>query len=124
RWGGPAGCAGIEELVGGGALAAAAGTTHPRVFAAEALAEPLIRQLSDHAIEGWSMAIADLAVLLDPEVVVLTGGVATDAAPLLNARRRRVPELAGFQVEIRLGSLGPDAELLGADLLAVASHDG
>ena len=120
----PAGYAWIEELVGGGALATAAGGTHPRVFAADALAEPSIRQLSDNAIEGWSMAIADLAVLLDPGVVILTGGVATDAAPLLNALRRRVAELAGFQVEIRLGSLGPDAELLGADLLALAAdHD-
>jgi glucokinase len=120
----PDGYAWIEELVGGGALATAAGGTHPRVFAPDALAEPSIRQLSDHAIEGWSMAIADLAVLLDPGVVILTGGVATDAAPLLNALQRRVAELAGFPVEIRLGSLGPDAELLGADLLAVASLDG
>ena len=70
------------------------------------------------------MAIADLAVLLDPGVVILTGGVASDAAPLLNVLERRVAELAGFQVEIRLGSLGPDAELLGADLLAIAAgHD-
>jgi len=120
----PAGYAWIEELVGGGALATAAGGTHPRVFAPDALAEPSIRRLSEHAIEGWSMAIADLAVLLDPGVVVLTGGVATDAAPLLNVLQRRVAELAGFQVEIRLGSLGPDAELLGADLLARSSLEG
>lgn len=120
----PAGYAWIEELVGGGALATAAGGTHPRVFAPDALAEPSIRRVSEHAIEGWSMAIADLAVLLDPGVVVLTGGVATDAAPLLTALRRRVAELAGFRVEIRLGSLGPDAELLGADLLARASLEG
>ena len=120
----PAGYAWIEELVGGGALASAAGGTHPRVFAPDALAESSIRRVSEHAIEGWSMAIADLAVLLDPGVVVLTGGVATDAAPLLTALQRRVAELAGFQVEIRLGSLGPDAELLGADLLALAAdHD-
>jgi glucokinase len=120
----PAGYAWLEELVGGGALAAAAGGTHPRVFAPASFAEPAIRRLSENAIEGWAMAIADLAVLLDPGVVVLTGGVATDAAPLLNALQRRVAELAGFRVEIRLGSLGPDAELLGADLLARASPDG
>jgi hypothetical protein len=62
--------------------------------------------------------------MVDPAVVVLTGGVATDAAPLLDALQRRVAELAGFPTEIRLGSLGPDAELLGADLLARASIDG
>lgn len=117
----PAGYAWIEELVGGGALATAAGGIHSRVFAPAALAEPSIRRLSENAIEGWAMAIADLAVLLDPGVVVLTGGVATDAAPLLNVLQRRVAELAGFRLEIRLGELGPDAELLGADLLARAS---
>jgi len=120
----PAGYAWIEELVGGGALATAAGGNHSRVFAPAALAEPSIRRLSENAIEGWAMAIADLAVLLDPGVVVLTGGVAADAAPLFDALQRRVAELAGFQVEIRLGSLGPDAELLGADLLARTSLEG
>lgn len=120
----PAGYAWIEELVGGGALAAAAGEAHPRVFAPAALSDPAIHKLSERAIEGWAMAIADLAVMVDPGVVVLTGGVATDAAPLLNVLRRRVAELAGFPLEIRLGSLGPDAELLGADLLARAFLDG
>lgn len=120
--GAPSGYAWIEELVGGGALATAA--ANARVFAPAALGEASIRPLSENAIEGWAMAIADLAVLLDPGVVVLTGGVATDAAPLLDVLQRRVAELAGFQVEIRLGELGPDAELLGADLVARASLQG
>jgi glucokinase len=122
--GAPGGYARIEELVGGGALSAAAGEAHPRVFAPEALRDPAIRGVSDRAIEGWAMAIADVVVLVDPGVVVLTGGVAADAAPLLDVLRRRVAELAGFQTEIRIGLLGPDAELLGADLMARASLDG
>jgi Transcriptional regulator/sugar kinase len=49
----PAGYAWIEELVGGGALAAAAGEAHPRVFAPAALSDPAIHKLSERAIEGW-----------------------------------------------------------------------
>jgi glucokinase len=119
----PAGYAWIEELVGGGALAVAAGG-QTRIFAPAARADAAIQQLSERAIEGWAMAIADLVAVVDPGVVILTGGVASDAAPMLETLQRRVAELAAFPTEIRLGSLGPDAELLGADLLARASLDG
>jgi glucokinase len=125
----PEGYAWIEELVGGGALAAAAmmahggsdGTPHARTLTLAALSDPGVRPLAQRAIEGWALIIADLNVVLDLEVVVLTGGVATDAAHLLDALQRRVAELVAFAPEIRLGTLGPDAELLGADLLARAA---
>lgn len=130
----PAGYAHIEELVGGGALAASAangdvsdgtpggasdGTpATSRVLSQRAPAGPAADLLAGRAIEGWALLIADLSVLLDPELVVLTGGLAQDAAHLLEPLRRRVAELAPLPAEIRLGSVGPDAELLGADLLA------
>jgi predicted NBD/HSP70 family sugar kinase len=128
--GAPAGYAWIEELVGGGALAAAAGggaaqgrAPDRRVFAVHAGADPAIRQLVGRALEGWALIVADLSVVLDLEAVVLTGGVAEDAAHLLDPLQRRVAELVAIAPEIRLGSLGPDAELLGADLLARAAID-
>jgi glucokinase len=126
----PEGYAWIEELVGGGALAAAMmaqggsdGTPHARTLTVAALSDPGVRPLAQRAIEGWALIIADLNVVLDLAVVVLTGGVATDAAHLLEALQRRVAELVAFAPEIRLGTLGPDAELLGADLLARAALD-
>jgi len=128
---GPAGYAWIEELVGGGALAAAAEatatsggrTSDRRVFTAVARADPAIQQLAGQALEGWALILADLSVILDLEAVVLTGGVAQDAAHLIGALQRRLGELVAIAPEIRLGSLGPDAELLGADLLARAALD-
>ncbi|MDQ2934881.1 MAG: ROK family protein [Chloroflexota bacterium] len=127
----PAGYAWIEELVGGGALAAAAEvaaasdgrTSDRRVFTDGALADPAIQRLASRALEGWALIVADLSVVLDLEAVVLTGGVAQDAAHLIGALQRRVAELVAIAPEIRLGSLGPDAELLGADLLARAAID-
>ena len=127
----PSGYAHIEELVGGGALAAAgtndrtgggapagAPTTPYRVLTRGAHGGPLSESLAERAVEGWALLMADLCMLLDPELVVLTGGLAQDADYLLEPLRRRVAELAPLPAEIRLGSVGPDAELLGADLVA------
>ncbi len=126
----PDGYAWIEELVGGGALAAAAHKTKRGMIdggplaptlTVSALEDPSFQPLAQRAIEGWALIIADLSVVLDVEVVILTGGVAADAAHLLDALQRRVAELVAFPPEIQLGNLGPDAELLGADLLARAA---
>jgi predicted NBD/HSP70 family sugar kinase len=113
----PDGYAWIEELVGGGALASAAGGR--RVFgpASDAAA----RSAVDRAIEGWSLVIADLAVVIDPEVVVLVGDLAVDAADVIPRLQRRVAELVARPPEVVLGTVGPDAQLLGADLLARAA---
>lgn len=122
----PEGYAWVEEVVGGKALADAArgiGSVAERVMSAEALADPRLRPLVDRALEGWALIIADLSVLLDLEVVVLTGSVAGDAAHLLETLRQRVAELVAIPPEVVLGSLGPDAELLGADLYARAALD-
>lgn len=135
----PEGYAWVEELVGGRALATAATATrepsvqpsddgsaatgHPRILTEKAIAQPELRPIAQRAVDGWALIIADLSVLLDLEIVVLTGGVAADAEHLLDSLRRRVAELVALAPEIRLGSLGPDAELLGADLFARAALD-
>ncbi len=98
-------------------------TEDRRVLTPGAFTNPRLRPLADRAVEGWALIIADLTVVLDLEVVVLTGGVAADAAHLLEPLQRRVAELVALAPEIRLGVLGPDAELLGADLLARSSLD-
>src|SRR5205814_1724319 len=67
------------------------------------------------------LIIATVSAIVDPEIVVLTGSVAADATHLLDALRRRVAELVALPPEVVLGSLGPDAELLGADLFARAA---
>jgi len=130
----PEGYAWIEELVGGRALATAArrqasvqvpgestNGTFPRILTREAFADPALRPLGERAVEGWALIIATIAVLLDVEIVVLTGNLAADAAHLLNSLRRRVAELVATSPEVVLGSLGPDAELIGADLFARAA---
>ncbi|HEU4673663.1 MAG TPA: ROK family protein [Candidatus Limnocylindrales bacterium] len=119
----PGGYAWIEELVGGAALEALArelvglspGADRP------SLTDPRAAAAAHLAVEGWALLVADLTSVLDLDLVVLTGRVVEDATPLLDRLRTRVAELVAWPPEIRVGALGPDAELLGADLLARAT---
>jgi len=135
----PEGYAWIEELVGGRGLATAASTRRttsvhdatdqtgdgqPRILTREAFADPALRPFGERAVEGWALIIATVSALVDVEIVVLTGSVAADAAHLLPTLRRRVAELVANPPEVVLGSLGPDAELIGADLFARAALTG
>lgn len=122
---GPSGYATIERLVGGAALADAAleagAPPAPPVLSAEGSRDPRVGAVVDRAVEGWALMIANLTVVLDLDTVVLTGSVATDAEHLFDRLRTRVAELVPFPPTIRLGALGPDAELIGADLVARAA---
>ncbi|HEX9045145.1 MAG TPA: ROK family protein, partial [Candidatus Limnocylindrales bacterium] len=113
----PPGYAYLEDLVGGAALAqrAHAGTS---VFAACAAGDPLPRTVVTEAVEGWAVLVADLAVILDPGLVILSGGLVAEAAHFIEPLRRRVSELTAFAPEIRIGELGASAGLVGAAVAA------
>jgi glucokinase len=64
------------------------------------------------------LGIANVIHLLDPEVVVVGGGVSGFGKPLLTAIQatvdERIARFAGWKLEIRLTELGEDAGVLGA----------
>lgn len=119
----PTGYVRLDEVVGGDGLA--------RIFTDGSRPLELRPEVSDRrgkaaarqAIEGWGLLIADLASLLDPDVIVLGGSLITAAPGLVEPLRRRVEELlpASGELpapEIRLGRLGPRAALIGASIAA------
>ena len=119
----PTGYVRLDELVGGCGLA--------RIFSDGARPLELRPEIADRrgkaaarqAIEGWALLIADVAALLDPDVVVLGGGLITTAPALVEPLRKRLGELTpgGGDIptpEIRLGRLGPRAALIGASIAA------
>jgi glucokinase len=70
----------------------------PGLFEAAAAGDPLAREVVDEACEALAIGIGTLVNLLNPEVIVITGGVATSLAPLARdilrrARRRAFPEV-------------------------------
>jgi glucokinase len=74
------------------------------------------------------MGIANLVSLLNPQMIVLGGGLMQAGDLLLEPLRREVLEwaqpLAARQVRIELTQLGEDAGVLGAARLALTRHVG
>lgn len=83
------------------------------------------RTVLDRAARYSAMGIANLISLLDPEAVVLGGGIVQGAGDLLiepirSEVRRWAQPIAAARCRIELTQLGEDAGLLGAARLALA----
>jgi len=126
------GCGGtgcLELYVSGTALArrAGGGRTSRQVVADADRGEPRARQLLAEAGEYLGHAVTLLAPVIDPDVVLLGGGLAHAAAPhLLPALRARLDTGWPFReqrgpAEVRLTRCGIDAGALGAAELARAA---
>lgn len=72
-----------------------------------------------------AQAISNVIVFLDPEVVVLGGGVSKAGSFLLDAVRQEVPKYLLFKTmpysRIELARLGPDAGVIGAAMLGTGN---
>jgi glucokinase len=125
----PTGYVRLDEVVGGEGLA--------RIFTDGSRPLELRPEVSDRrgkaaarqAIEGWALLVVDVASLLDPDVIVLGGGIVAAAPGLAEPLRRRVAELIPDDEEIpapdiRLGRLGPRAPLVGAWIAARTALQG
>ena len=60
------------------------------LFEAAAGGDPLAHEVVDEACEALAIGIGALVNLLNPEVIVITGGVAASLAPLQDDIERRV----------------------------------
>jgi glucokinase len=115
----------LEDLVGGRALARAPRSSRdidqgpvPSVFVAAERGDVLARSAVGAAIEGWALLIAGISVVLDPALVVLSGGLVEEAGHYLDPLRGRVAQLTPFAPEIRIAELGAAAGLAGAAVAA------
>lgn len=110
----------LEEYTSGSGLAARGATLLRRSVTAVDLAadrhEPAIATLLDDAAATIGMTVANLATFLDPERVVVGGGMAAAFLPAIeSAVTRAVP----FPPPVRPGRFIDDAPLIGAIALAV-----
>jgi len=85
--------------------------------------DPAARRAVDETVEWLAMGTANLISALNPQVVVLGGGLMQAAdlflEPLRHAVRRWAQPLATDQCRIELTTLGEDAALFGAARLAL-----
>jgi glucokinase len=89
----------------------------PRLFAAAAAGAPWARQVVDRAVDLWTVAIGAVQVLIDPEVIVLSGGVASSATPFLPEICKRLGRSLPQAPEIVVSTLGYRAGVVGAPSL-------
>jgi len=92
------------------------------VFAAARRGEPAARVVIDQMAERIALAIAAVAPVLDPELVVLGGGIAGNGGDLLrDPIGRELERLSPFRPRLEVSALGDDAVLHGAVATALAA---
>ena len=114
---------GFETEAAGPALARRLGAASAEdVAAAARRGDPAARRAVDQTVEWLAMGVANLISALNPQVVVLGGGLmqASDLFldPVRHAVRRWAQPKAVEQCRIELTALGEDAALFGAARLA------
>jgi glucokinase len=114
----------FEAEAAGPALAGRAGTASAEEVAEAARrGDPVARRAVDETVEWLAMGTANLISVLDPQVVVLGGGLMQAAdlflEPLRHAVRRWAQPIAAGRCRIETTALGEDAALFGAARLAL-----
>ena len=93
------------------------------VFDAAREEDPMGKKVFRRYVCYLSQAIASIMQFLDPEIIVLGGGVSKAGAFLLDAVRQEVPKYLLFKnmphARFELARLGPDAGIIGAAMLGL-----
>jgi predicted NBD/HSP70 family sugar kinase len=112
----------FEQLASGGALAARAAGLDPACSARELVerarsGDPTARAVVDRFASRLGQGLAAIASVVDPEVVLLAGGLSSAIdllAPALKDAIHRHASPDGRQVPLRAAELGPHAGVVGA----------
>ena len=91
-----------------------ASTTPERLFAAARRGDAAARKAVDVEARRLAMAIATVTPMLDPELVVLGGGIGRNGDLLLEPIEQELRRLVPFRPRVVISALGPDAVLQGA----------
>jgi glucokinase-like ROK family protein len=95
------------------------GLTAHHVFAAAREGEAWAEQVITETVDYLSLAIASISVMLDPEVVVLGGGVARSADLLIDPILGRLEGTVPFVPRLVASTLGRRAAAMGAIMLVL-----
>ena len=91
------------------------------VFEAAAMGDPLGSFVLDRVFDYIAFSIANVMVTLDPDIVLIGGGVSRQGADFVEEIRRRVAHLMPFPFVLELAVLGEDAGAYGAAASAFKS---
>jgi predicted NBD/HSP70 family sugar kinase len=108
---GPAGTSGSSWTIAAGDLRR---VDAEAVFAAARAGDPLAAGIVERSVRSAARAIATLALILNPELVVIGGGVAHAGDVILEPLRRRLEELARLPPRLEASSLAERGVVVGA----------
>jgi predicted NBD/HSP70 family sugar kinase len=118
----------LEEAVGARGVVAVAqqlGVAPPlsakRIFAAARRGEAAALRVVTVVAERIALAIAAVVAVVDPELVILGGGIGRNGELLLEPMRSELRALSPFQPRIEISALGEEAELRGAVAMALGA---
>jgi glucokinase len=93
--------------------------TAEKIFDAARRGDPVAQAVVDETIQYLSLAVANAACLLNPELIVIGGGVARSADMLLAGIRQQVDGVVPAMPRLAASTLGKDAVLQGAFALVL-----
>ncbi|HXZ99760.1 MAG TPA: ROK family transcriptional regulator [Candidatus Binatia bacterium] len=85
-----------------------------QVFDAARRGHPAARTAVEREAERLATAIAAVAAVVDPELVILGGGIGSELTLLRDPMERRIHQLTPFHPQVVVSDLGDEAVLLGA----------
>ncbi|HEV8563927.1 MAG TPA: ROK family transcriptional regulator [Actinomycetota bacterium] len=109
---GAVGAAGVVELAR--TLGMKAPLTPRKIFAAARKGESRAGKVVELVADRIALAIAAVVPVVDPELVILGGGIGRNGDLLLERIDRELASISPFHPRIEISSLGEDAELNGA----------
>jgi predicted NBD/HSP70 family sugar kinase len=72
-----------------------------------------VLKVFDETMKRWAMAIVNMTVILDPDLVLLGGALGSANTSVLFRIQNYLSKILFYDVDIRLSELGEDAQLLG-----------
>jgi glucokinase len=112
----------LEALIGGKALGERASALLGGQVSAQDLfsrTDPAALRLVEPALDALTAAVANIAVFIDPERVVIGGGMMGSADVILPALAERLRQVVPFAPEVAAARFTVDASLHGAIALAL-----
>jgi glucokinase len=96
------------------------GLTGQHVFAAAEEGDAVAHEVIEELLDYVSMAIIDLAAVLDPERIILDGSVGRALEPYAEAMSERIAQRLSHVPALHFSRLGPNATVIGAIAGALA----
>jgi glucokinase len=112
----------VEEVIGGAGAAALASRELGRAVTVEQLfRDPDAKRVLSRLLDDIALWTANLAVVIDPEVLVLGGGFMRTPEPILNRVREVTGLMVPFPPLVAAARYGADAALAGAGAAALGA---